>query len=136
MTTAAALKKPGPGQAYLGAYRDKDGHPFDGAKAYRLRVPPNPPAQQFLVGHPLRDGYPTAHPEPGTDCGPLLANGPPEECHGSVDIYMSPKAEGLREELDSDRVRQSLVRVFPPLRARQKPTSTKAGRLPDIELVK
>jgi hypothetical protein len=40
-------KTPGVGQAYLGSYRDKEGHAFDGEKSYRLRVPPNPPARQF-----------------------------------------------------------------------------------------
>jgi hypothetical protein len=38
---------PGLGQAYLGVYRSKDGHAFDGAKTYRLRVPPNAPAKNF-----------------------------------------------------------------------------------------
>jgi hypothetical protein len=37
----------GVGQAYLGTFRDKDAHAFDGAKTYRLHVPPNPPAKQF-----------------------------------------------------------------------------------------
>jgi hypothetical protein len=40
-------KTPGVGQAYLGCYRDKDGHALDGAKSYRLHVPANPPAKQF-----------------------------------------------------------------------------------------
>ncbi|NEI73154.1 DUF1214 domain-containing protein [Rhizobium lusitanum] len=38
---------PGVGQAYLGSYRDKAGHAFDGANTYRLRIPANPPAKQF-----------------------------------------------------------------------------------------
>jgi hypothetical protein len=37
----------GVGQAYLGSFRDKEGHAFDGAKSYHLHVPPNPPAKQF-----------------------------------------------------------------------------------------
>lgn len=40
-------KKPGVGQAYLGTYRSKDGHAFDGARTYRLRVPPDTPAKNF-----------------------------------------------------------------------------------------
>ena len=40
-------KKPGVGQAYLGAYRDKDGHAFDGGQTYHLHVPANVPAKQF-----------------------------------------------------------------------------------------
>lgn len=37
----------GEGQAYLASYRDKDGHAFDGARTYRLRVPPRAPMKQF-----------------------------------------------------------------------------------------
>jgi len=37
----------GVGQAYLATYRDKNGHPFDGANTYRLHVPPNAPAKNF-----------------------------------------------------------------------------------------
>jgi hypothetical protein len=33
--------------AYLSTYRDPEGHAFDGAQTYRLRVPHNPPAKQF-----------------------------------------------------------------------------------------
>lgn len=50
---AVALSKgmitriPGEGQAYLASYRDGEGHAFDGARTYRLRVPPHPPMKQF-----------------------------------------------------------------------------------------
>ena len=47
LSKAMVSKTPGVGQAYLGVYRDKEGHAFDGAKSYRLRVPANPPAKQF-----------------------------------------------------------------------------------------
>jgi hypothetical protein len=40
-------KTPGVGSVYLGAYKDKDGDWLDGAKSYRLRVPPNAPVKQF-----------------------------------------------------------------------------------------
>jgi len=44
---AMAPKRPGPSSAYLGAYRDKAGDWLDGGRAYRLRVPPNPPIKLF-----------------------------------------------------------------------------------------
>lgn len=44
---AMAPKRPGPSSAYLGAYKDKDGEWLDGAKSYRLHVPPNPPIKLF-----------------------------------------------------------------------------------------
>ncbi|MGN5151455.1 DUF1214 domain-containing protein [Aeromonas enteropelogenes] len=34
-------------QVYLGAYKDKDCDWLDGAKSYRLQVPPNAPVAQF-----------------------------------------------------------------------------------------
>jgi hypothetical protein len=40
-------KTPGIGSVYLSTYKDKDGDWLDGAKTYRLRVPPNAPAAQF-----------------------------------------------------------------------------------------
>jgi len=43
----AAPKAPGIGQFYLAAYRDAEGHAFDGGKTYRLHVPPNVPVKQF-----------------------------------------------------------------------------------------
>ena len=47
VTKAMLTKAPGIGQAYLGSFRDKEGHAFDGAKSYHLHVPPSPPAKQF-----------------------------------------------------------------------------------------
>ena len=47
VTKAMITKTPGIGQAYLGSFRDKEGHALDGAKSYHLHVPPNPPAKQF-----------------------------------------------------------------------------------------
>src|SRR5690242_1119208 len=38
---------PGLGQAYLGGYTDRNGQWLDGARDYRLVVPPDPPARQF-----------------------------------------------------------------------------------------
>jgi hypothetical protein len=38
---------PGVGSIYLSTYRDKDGDWLDGGKAYRLRIAPNPPMEQF-----------------------------------------------------------------------------------------
>jgi hypothetical protein len=37
----------GLGQAYLGAYQDKDGDWLTGGETYKLRIPPNPPARRF-----------------------------------------------------------------------------------------
>lgn len=47
MSSGSIPKTPGIGQAYLAAYRDAQGHAFDGGKSYRLHVPPNAPVNQF-----------------------------------------------------------------------------------------
>jgi hypothetical protein len=47
VTAGMRSTKPGVGQAYLGTFRDKDRHAFDGEQTYRLHVPPNAPAKQF-----------------------------------------------------------------------------------------
>jgi hypothetical protein len=47
VTKGMRSQTPGLGQAYLGSFRDKDGHAFDGAKNYHLHVPSTPPASQF-----------------------------------------------------------------------------------------
>jgi hypothetical protein len=47
VTKGMRSQTPGVGQAYLGSFRDKEGHAFDGAKTYHLHVPPNVPAKQF-----------------------------------------------------------------------------------------
>jgi len=46
-TPAMAVAMPGIGSQYAAANFDKDGNPFDGAKAYRLHVPANVPAKDF-----------------------------------------------------------------------------------------
>ena len=47
LSAGMASRTAGVGQAYLGAYRDLNGDWFDGGAAYRLRIPPDPPAGQF-----------------------------------------------------------------------------------------
>ncbi len=84
-------KTPGVGQAYLGSYRDENGHAFDGGKSYWLQVPPNPPAKQFwsvtvydaetrgIVQNQQKIADRSSRQE-------LVAN-----ADGSVDVYFGPK---------------------------------------------
>ena len=46
-TPAMAVAMPGVGSQYASANFDANGEPFDGAKTYRLRVPPNVPVENF-----------------------------------------------------------------------------------------
>jgi hypothetical protein len=47
LSEGMTTRTPGQGQAYLSAYRDANGQWFDGARAYRLHVPPEVPAAQW-----------------------------------------------------------------------------------------
>ncbi len=44
----------GVGSKYALAFVDADSKPFDGSKTYKLHLPPNIPAKDFLVGNGLR----------------------------------------------------------------------------------
>ena len=49
VTTSAGMvtTTPGLGSIYLASYADKDGDWLEGGKSYKLRIPANPPAEQF-----------------------------------------------------------------------------------------
>jgi hypothetical protein len=91
-------KVPGVGQTYLGAYTDKDDSWLDGGKTYRVRVPANPPAQQFwsmtlydvdtrcFVDNRQRKADLSSRMD-------LVKN-----ADGSVDLYFAPKAPPGKEK--------------------------------------
>jgi hypothetical protein len=83
-------KTPGIGSVYLSAYRDKDGDWLDGARTYRLRVPPNPPVNQFwsLTAYDVRTRSLLQNKEQISDRSSRqdLVKNP----DGSVDVYVGP----------------------------------------------
>ena len=94
VTTSSGMvtKTPGVGQVYLGTYQDKDGDWLDGAKNYRLRIPPNAPVAQFwsmtvydLATRALIDN-PTKQADRSSRMD--LQKNP----DGSVDLYVGPLA--------------------------------------------
>lgn len=127
-------KTPGQGQAYLGSYRDKSGHAFDGGKNYRLRVPPNAPAGQFwsvtvydtatrsLVQNKQQIADRSSRQKE------LKAN-----ADGSVDIYFGPTApKGMESNwipTVPGRAWFTYLRLYAPL----EPYFNKSWPLPDIE---
>ncbi len=129
-------KTPGVGQAYLGSYRDKNGHAFDGGKSYRLRVPPNPPAKQFwsvtvydtetrgIIQNSQKIADRSSRQE-------LVAN-----ADGSVDVYFGPAAsKGFEKNwipTVPGRSWFAYFRLYAPL----EPYFERSWPLPDIELVK
>jgi hypothetical protein len=92
-----AIKRLGAGQFYLISIRDKDGQPYDGAKTYRLRVPPNVPIEQYWSvtsydreTHALIKNMPRA--SRASNAAEVQKN-----ADGSVDIYFGPRAPAGKE---------------------------------------
>lgn len=136
LSKGMVTKTPGVGQAYLGSYRDKNGHAFDGGKSYRLRVPPNPPAKQFWsvtvydteTRGIIQNTQKIADRSSRQD---LVAN-----ADGSVDVYFGPKApKGFEKNwipTVPGRSWFTYFRLYAPL----EPYFDRSWPLPDIELVK
>jgi hypothetical protein len=84
---------PGIGQAYLGAYKDKNDQWFDGGKTYKLTVPPNPPAKQFW-SLTIYDTYNRIGIDNKTQNTNLSSRdeGLRKNPDGSVDLYVGPEA--------------------------------------------
>ncbi|MQR00994.1 DUF1254 domain-containing protein [Glaciimonas soli] len=89
----------GLGQAYLGSYHDQHGNWFDGAKTYKLRVPPNQPAKQFwsLTVYDTRTRCLIDNKQ---GIGDKSSRMPELEknADGSVDLYVGPTAISGHEQ--------------------------------------
>ena len=96
-TPAMVEKHVGQGSQYLWTYRDAGGNFFDGAKTYRLHIPPNIPAGNFwsvlvydaLSRSQLQNGQP--FPSVSSYTKPVV------NADGSIDITFGPdepKAKG------------------------------------------
>ena len=96
-TPAMTMKMIGAGSQYAWGDRDSSGDYLDGAKSYRLTLPPNVPAKNFwsvVVYDPqtrseLQSGQP--YPSKSSQTGEVKENS-----DGSIDLYFGPEApEGL-----------------------------------------
>ncbi len=135
-TAGMVTRTPGVGQAYLGTHRDKNGDAIDGAKSYRLHVPPNPPAGQFwsLTIYDLETRRPVENGTGVVDRSsrqPDLAN----NADGSVDLHFGPQAVQGHEQNSlttvPGRAWFALFRLYAPLQA----YFDRTWPLPDIEPV-
>jgi hypothetical protein len=127
------LKRLGAGQFYSISIRDKDGDAFDGAKTYRLMVPPNAPVEQYWSvtaydrqTHALIKGMPRASRSSQI---PEMQKNP----DGSIDILIGPKAPPGKEAnwLPTDPARkfELMARFYAP----KKEFFEKKWILPDVE---
>lgn len=126
------IKRLGAGQMYLISIRDKDGDAFDGAKSYRLTVPPNPPVEQYWSvtaydrqTHALIKNMPRASRSSQI---PDLQKNP----DGSVDVWFGPKAPADKDAnwvpTDPARKFELMFRAYAPTKA----LFEKTWILPDV----
>ena len=90
---------PGAGTAYLTTFRDNNGSYLDGGKAYRLRVPANPPVKRFwavTAYDPATRGLLDAGGNVNKSVGSL--DDPEVNADGSVDVYFGHKAPKGKEK--------------------------------------
>ena len=94
VTPAMAGIKPGVGSDYGIAGMDSKHQPLDGAKTYKLHLPPNIPVKDnwsvTIYDTQTRSMMQTDQPSAGISS---LDEGIKKNADGSVDIYFSPKAE-------------------------------------------
>jgi len=127
------IKRLGAGQFYLISIKDKDHQDYDGAKTYRLTVPPNAPVEQYWSvtaydreTHALIKNVDRASRASSS-------KGVKKNADGSVEIYFGPRPFAARESnwvpTDPARKFELMFRLYAPT----KPLFDKAWRLPDVE---
>jgi hypothetical protein len=83
---------PGLGSIYLATYADKDGDWLEGGKHYTLRVPPNPPAEQFWSIAVYSWDTRTLINNKQKRANLSSRQGLVKNADGSVDLYFGPTA--------------------------------------------
>jgi hypothetical protein len=127
------IKRLGAGQFYLISIKDKDGESYDGAKTYRLRVPPNAPVEQYwsLTAYDRQ----THALIRNVDRASRASNSAEvqKNADGSVDLYAGPKAPAGKASnwipTDPARKFELMFRLYAPTKA----LFEKKWTLPDVE---
>jgi len=137
VTPAMAVTIAGVGSDYGMAYVDSNKQPFDGAKTYRLHLPPNPPVKDFwaltLYDTQTRSQLQSSQKYPTVGS---QTKGVKQNADGSYDIYFGPKAPAGYENNWLATVPGKgwfvALRMYGPL----EPWIEKTWRPGEIELVK
>jgi hypothetical protein len=137
VTPAMAMTVPGAGSDYAMGYLDAKKQPLDGAKTYRLHLPPNVPVNDFwavtLYDTQTRSQLQTSQKFPTVGS---QTKGMKKNADGSYDVYFAPKAppgqEGNWLQTVPGKSWFTILRMYGPL----EPWINKTWRPSEIELVK
>jgi hypothetical protein len=137
VTPAMAVTVPGRGSDYGIVYLDSRKQPLDGAKTYKLHLPPKVPVNNFwavtLYDTQTRSQLQTSNPYPSLGS---QSKGMKKNADGSYDIYFGPKPpEGKKSnwlETVPGKAWFTILRMYGPL----EPWIKKTWRPSEIELVK
>ena len=137
VTPAMAVTVPGRGSDYGIVYLDSKKQPLDGAKNYKLHLPPKVPVNNFwavtMYDTQTRSQLQTSNPYPTLGS---QSKGMKKNADGSYDIYFGPKPpEGKKSnwlETVPGKAWFTILRMYGPL----EPWINKTWRPGEIELVK
>jgi hypothetical protein len=127
------IRRLGAGQFYLINIKDKDGQNYDGAKTYRLHVPPNVPVDQYWSVTAYDRETHALIKNVNRASRASNASDVKKSADGSVDLYFGPKAPAGQESnwipTDPQRGFELMFRAYGP----KKEFFDKAWTLPDVE---
>lgn len=137
VTPAMAMTTPGAGSDYALAYLDANKKAFDGAKTYKLHLPPNVPVNNFwavtLYDTQTRSLLQTSQTFPTVGS---QSKGFQQNADGSYDVYFAPKAPAGKAsnwiETIPGKSWFTILRMYGPL----EPWINKSWRPGEIGLVK
>ena len=137
VTPAMAEKMVGEGSQYPWIALDSEGHPFDGAKTYKLRLPPHIPAKDFwsviVYDTQTRSMLQTNQEAPSVSSQDKNVK---VNADGSVDVWFGPKAPAGMEhnwvETIPGKGWFTILRLYGPLQ----PFFDKTWRPSEIEVVR
>ena len=141
ITPAMIMRLPDIGSQYLMAFVDANKQPFDGAKTYKVTLPPNIPAAKFwsftLYDNQTRSmlDTPQHYPRAGSQGYPSPAA--EKSADGSTTVYFGPTqpsgvARGNWIQTVPGKGWNTILRLYSPL----EPFFTKEWKPGEIELVK